>query len=207
MQYLRNMDWKKAMITFISLVVMGISLAFLKYIDAGTDPYSYMNFAISETIGWSLGNWQLLFNILLFIPVILWGREHIGLGTILNMVLIGYTVDFTMWLLAMAGFPALMENNVIKWSIMPFALAVFVFSAATYMASGMGTSPFDALSIMISRKLPKLPFTVVRFLYDLTATIIGLIFGGKLGIVTVLMVLFLGGAVDFVAKKVFKRTM
>ena len=46
---------------------------------------------------------------------------------------------------------------------------------------------------------------IQNFLYDLAATVIGLLFGGKLGVVTVLMVLFLGMAVDFVANKVFKR--
>lgn len=207
MRYLRNLDWKRALITFLGVECMGVSLAFLKFVDFGTDPYSYMNFAISETIGWSLGNWQLVFNILLFIPVLLWGRDQIGIGTVFNMVLIGYTVDLTMWLLGLANFSALMENETARWLLMPVALAAFIFSAAVYMASGMGASPFDALSIMIAHKLPKLPFTFVRLLYDLTVTLIGLLFGGKLGVVTVLMVLFLGLAVDFVAKKVFKRNI
>lgn len=206
-QYFKKLDRKMALITFAGVICMGITLAFLKLVNFGTDPYSYMNFAISETIGWSLGNWQLLFNILLFIPVLLWGRDQIGLGTVFNMVLIGYTVDLTMWLLELVNFPALLENPVIRWSVMLVSLAGFIFSAAIYMAAGMGASPFDALSIMIAHKLPKLPFTVVRFLYDLVVTLIGLLFGGKLGVVTVLMVLFLGISVDFVAKKIFKRTM
>ena len=176
-------------------------------VDFGTDPYSYMNFSISEKFGWSLGNWQLICNILLFIPVLLWGRDQIGLGTLFNMIFVGYTVDGTMWLLELAGFPALMENPAARWITMILALIGFIFSAATYMASGMGSSPFDALSIMIAHKLPKLPFTVVRLVYDTVITVIGLLFGGKLGIVTILMVLFLGLAVDLVAKKVFKRKM
>lgn len=205
--YFKKLNWKMALVTFVAVICMGITLAFLKIVNFGTDPYSYMNFAISETIGWSLGNWQLLFNVLLFIPVLLWGRDQIGLGTVFNMVLIGYTVDATMWLLGSANFPALVVNPVARWIVMLVALAAFILSAAVYMASGMGASPFDALSIMISHKVPKLPFTVVRFLYDLLATVIGLAFGGKLGVVTVLMVLFLGMAVDFVAHKLFHRNM
>lgn len=205
--YFKKLDWKTVFVTFVSVICMGITLAFLKYVDFGTDPYSYMNFAISQTIGWSLGNWQLLFNILIFIPVLIWGRNQIGMGTLFNMVLIGYTVDGTMWLLDLLGFPPLLENPVIRWITMFLALAAFIFSAATYMASGQGASPFDAISIMISHKLPKVPFTVVRFVYDLVATLIGLAFGGKLGVVTVLMVIFLGVSVDLVAKKVFKRNM
>lgn len=207
MNYFKNLNWKTVLITLISVVVMGIALAFLKYVNFGTDPYSYMNFSIAETIGWQLGNWQLLMNVLLFIPVLIWGRDQIGMGTLFNMVLVGYTIDGTMWLLDLIGFGAWMEQPASPWIVMPFALLVFIFSAATYMASGMGASPFDAISIMIAHKLPKVPFTVVRFAYDAVVTLIGFLFGGKLGLVTVLMVIFLGVAVDFVAKKVFKRKM
>ena len=203
--YFKNLNWKMVLVSFVSVIVMAISLAFLKYVDFGTDPYSFMNFAIADTIGWQLGNWQLLLNVLLFIPVLLWGRDQIGLGTLFIMVLTGYTIDGTMWLLRLVGFAGWMEQPASRWIVMPFALAVFIFSAATYMASGMGSSPFDAISIVISHKLPKVPFTIVRFVYDLVATLIGLLFGGKLGVVTVLMVLFLGVAVDLVAKIVFKR--
>lgn len=186
---------------------MGISLAFLKYVDYGTDPYSFMNFAIAHRIGWSLGNWQLTINILMFIPVLLWGRDQIGPGTVFNMVLIGYTVDLTMWLLELANFPALMASMTIKLIVMFLALVVFLLSAATYMSSGMGTSPFDAICVMIAHKLPKLPFKLVRFFYDLLAVLIGMLFGGKLGIVTALMVAFLGISVEFAAAKLFKRKM
>lgn len=205
--YFKNLNWKTVLITLISVIIMGISLAFLKYVNFGTDPYSYMNFSIAETIGWQLGNWQLLMNVLLFIPVLIWGRDQIGMGTLFNMVLVGYTIDGTMWLLDLIGFGAWMGQPAAPWIVMPFALLVFIFSAATYMASGMGASPFDAISIMIAHKLPKVPFTVVRFAYDTIVTLIGFLFGGKLGLVTVLMVIFLGVAVDFVAKKVFKRNM
>ena len=205
--YFKNLNWKTVLVTLISVIIMGISLAFLKYVNFGTDPYSYMNFSIAETIGWQLGNWQLLMNVLLFIPVLIWGRDQLGMGTLFNMVLVGYTIDGTMWLLDLIGFGAWMGQPAAPWIVMPFALLVFIFSAATYMASGMGASPFDAISIMIAHKLPKVPFTVVRFAYDTIVTLIGFLFGGKLGLVTVLMVIFLGVAVDFVAKKVFKRNM
>lgn len=205
--YFQKLNWKTALVTFLAVIFMGVSLAALRFFNFGTDPYSFMNFAISDTIGWSLGNWQLLCNILLFIPVLLWGRDQIGLGTIFNMVLVGYTVDLTVYLLERMHFSALVANEAWRWGLLPVALAAFIFSAATYMAAGMGTSPFDALSVMIAHKMPKVPFTVVRLVYDSLVTAIGVLFGGKLGIVTVLMVLFLGVAVDFMARKVFRRKM
>lgn len=207
MAFLRKLNWKRVLITFFGVLFMGIALAFLKLVNMGTDPYSFMNFAISETFGWQLGNWQLLCNLILFVLVLLWGRDQIGPGTIFNMVMVGYTIDLTLAALEWMQFPNLAENPALRWTTMVIALAVFIFSAALYMASGQGASPFDAISVMIAHKLPKWPFTFVRFIYDVIFTGIGMLFGGKLGVVTVLMVLFLGVAVDFVAHKVFKRNM
>ena len=207
LQYFKKLDWKLLSITIASIFVMGFSIAILKFIDFGTDPYAFMNFSIAEKLGWSLGNWQLLMNILLFIPVLLWGREQIDIGTVLMMVVLGYTVDGSIWLLELTGFPTLMSNMVLRIVLMLLALAVFCFSAATYMSAGMGTSPCDAVSVILAHKFHKLPFQLVRFLYDGITVLIGVLFGGKLQIVTVLTVLFLGVTVEFVARKVFKKKM
>ena len=207
MNYFRKLNWKTVLITFCSVVVMGISIAALKLVDMGTDPYAFMNFAISESLGWSLGNWQLLMNVLLFIPVLLWGREQIGLGTVFMMVVLGYTVDGGLWLLELVGFPGWMEQMPVRIVWMLISLAVFCFSAAVYMTAGLGTSPCDAISLMIARKLRKVPFWITRFAYDLLQLLIGLMLGGKLQIVTVLTVLFLGSCVNLVAKVFFKKKM
>ena len=207
MEYFKKLNWKTVLISIISIFVMGFSIAVLKFIDWGTDPYAFMNFSIAERLGWSLGNWQLLMNILLFIPVLLWGRDQIGLGTVLMMVVLGYMIDASIWLLELAGFPVLMENTVIRVILMLIGLAIFCFSAATYMSAGMGTSPCDAVSVILAHKFHKLPFRLVRFVYDAVTVVIGMLFGGKLRLVTVLTVLFLGVTVEFVAKKVFKRNM
>jgi len=70
-----NVNYKKVLITLISVLFMGISLSILNIIDYGMDSFTYMNLSISGKIGWSLGNWQMLLNILMFVPVIIWGRS------------------------------------------------------------------------------------------------------------------------------------
>ena len=205
--YFRELNWKRVWITLASVLVMGFSLATLERIDLGTDPYAFMNFTIADQLGWSLGNWQLLMNILLFIPVLLWGRDQIGLGTLFMMVLLGYAVDLSLWGLDLLGFSRLLEQDLLRVLLMLLSLAVFCFSAATYMSTGMGTSPCDAVAVILAHKLPKLPFKLVRFFYDLATLLIGVLCGGKLRIVTVLTVIFLGITIEFVAKKLFKRTL
>ena len=98
-------------------------------------------------------------------------------------------------------------NMPLRIVLMLGALAIFCFSAAVYMSTGLGTSPCDAVSVILAHKLHKWPFKLVRFLYDLVTLLIGVLFGGKLQIVTVLTVLFLGVTVELVAQKIFKKKM
>ena len=193
------------LITFISVISMGMSLSVLNLINWGTDPFTYMNIGIADRLNITFGNWQILLNITMFIPVIIWGRKHIGIGTIFNMILVGYSMDFFSWIWLQTGLNTIFRDILIKIVIMIPALAIFVFSAATYMSTDMGTSPYDALPFMLSAKIPKIPFKYIRFCWDSTAVIIGFVITRKLGIVTVAMTLFLGQAVSFVKEKFFKN--
>ncbi|MBQ9765547.1 MAG: hypothetical protein IJW18_05080 [Lachnospiraceae bacterium] len=189
---------KKIIITLVSVLIMGIALSVLGIIDEGMDSFTYMNISISDSMGWSLGNWEILLNVILFIPVIIWGRKHIGLGTLFNMTLVGYTIDVCSWFWSKTDIAKWIEILPLRIAIMLVAVAIFVFAAAFYMSTDLGTSPCDALPMMFSERFIKIPFKLVRFLWDAILVLIGFIFSGKVGIVTILMVLFLGQTIALV---------
>ena len=189
---------KKILLTLVSVLFMGISLSVLKLLDLGMDSFTYMNVSVANKAGWSLGNWQLCLNVVMFIPVILWGRKHLGIGTVFNMVLVGYTVDFCTKIWELVDLKAMLAEQVVRYVVMVPVLAVFIFAAAVYMSTDLGTAPFDALPMMISEKIQKVSFKVIRFIWDLTAVAIGFVISGKVPIVTILMVLFLGQTISFV---------
>jgi uncharacterized membrane protein YczE len=147
----------------------------------------------------TLGNWQALLNIILLIFVILFGGRNIGFGSIANMFLVGYSIDFFSWLWGKILPNGLFDSWFVRIAVLIPALILFVLSVAIYMNMDMGTAPYDAVPYIISSHLPKVPFRVVRILFDLAVTMIGIAFGGKLGLVTVLMVFSIGPVVDWVA--------
>ncbi len=189
---------KRVLLTLVSVLMMGVTLSVLNIVNWGMDSFSYMNISIANKIGWSMGNWQMLLNIIMFIPVVLWGRKYLGLGTIFNMVLVGYTLDFCTWIWQKVNLEALLVSAPVRAVVMLLSVVAFVFVAAIYMSTELGTSPFDALPMMIGERFPKMPFTFIRFGWDLTAVVIGFLLSGKVQIVTILMVLFLGKTISFV---------
>ena len=77
------------------------------------------------------------------------------------------------------------------------------------MQSGHGTAPYDAVSFLISDKIEKHSrknmFRIVRIVYDLAATCIGVITGGEVGVITILMVILLGPTVDLLGRLIKTR--
>lgn len=170
--------WRKFLIMFISIFCMGFFLSFLIEVNWGTDPYTFMNRSISKRIGWTLGNWQLLFNATLLILTIVVARDLIGLGTIVNMTLIGYTADFFCFVWQKSLPETLFSSPdflLAKIVIFIVGIAGFIISAAVYMNAQMGLSPYDATSFIIGRKLSKISFSFLRIAYDLLAVVIGVV--------------------------------
>lgn len=187
----------------LAVITMGFSLSWLVLVDMGTDPCTSMNLAISAKLGMSIGNWQALFNSVLFVFVIFLGRENIGFGTLANMFLVGYSLDFFSWLWAKFGIPAYFEASfLLRALVLLPALIVFIFAASVYMDVELGTSPYDAISFIVAKYLPKVPFRFVRIVYDILVIIIAWIFGAKIGIVTILMGFTLGPVITFVGNKI-----
>lgn len=192
---------KRLVLVILAVVLMGFCLSFLVLADLGTDPCTLMNLAVSKKLGMSLGNWQALFNCFLFIFVILFGVDQIGFGTLANMFLVGYSLDFFTWLWAKTGIALYFDSAMVRYITFPFALLFFVFVAAVYMDVELGTSPYDAMPFIISKKLTKIPFRVIRMGYDFLVIFIGWLFGGKVQLATILMALLLGPVISAIGKK------
>ena len=195
---------KRVIFCFLAVCLMGFCVSWLNLIQWGTDPCSVMNFAIARKLGISFGNWQAIFNCLLFVIVIWKDKSNIGLGTVFNMFLVGYACDVTT-LVRGKLFPDLTFGAFwIKVVITIVVMIAFVFGVAVYMAVELGTAPYDALSIIIAKSQDKLSFRTVRIIWDCVVTVIGFLAGGTVGVVTLFMAFTIGPAAALVEKYIGK---
>lgn len=200
-----HVDKRRLVLVVVSVILMGFFLSFLKPCNFGSDPCTVMNLAISGKIGWTLGNWQAFLNCILFVFVLWLGRDQIGWGTVANMFLVGYSFDFfkavnSLWLPedAFGSMP-------VRVIVAAVALLGFVLSVSVYMACDLGTSPYDALVFIIASRQKKLPFRVVRILYDAFVCLIAVLFGTRLGVVTIAMVFLIGPVVTWMKENVVEK--
>lgn len=201
----RNVTKKEMFWLVLSVVTMGFCLSFLNQTSFGTDPCTMFNLGMSKMLGFSLGNWQALFNCVLFIFVFLFAKDQIGWGTLANMFLVGYSFDFFSWINSMllpADFFEPMLNRIL---ITIPALGIFVIAVAIYIAIQQGTSPYDAMPYIIDKKLTKVPFKLVRMGWDIGVTILGILLGEKIGLITIVMAFTLGPAITFAEKNIVAK--
>lgn len=192
---------KRFFAVILAIITMGFALSWLNLVNMGVDAYSSMNLAISGRLGIAFGNWQAFLNCILFIIIILFGREYIGFGTLANMFLVGYAMDFFAWIWDMILPATLFDSMAVRIAVLIPALAIFVVAAAVYMDVELGTAPYDAIPMMIAKRQNKISFRVIRIVYDCLVILIGLAFGANIGVVTVLMALTLGPVIAWIGEK------
>ena len=66
------------------VVIIGIGIAVFKFSRLGNDSISALNLRLAELVGLPFSIENVLMNLCLFVPQLLWGRRYIGLGTIIN---------------------------------------------------------------------------------------------------------------------------
>jgi uncharacterized membrane protein YczE len=172
-----------------------------------------MNLNIASALGWGLGNTEVLVYGLMLIFTFIFGAQMIGFGTLANMILIGYVVDLCRWIWPNIGFADFIagSSSAIRILIFAITLICFVIVAAIYINAQMGVAPYDAMPQIISDWIPKVPFFVIRILFDLAAVLIGVIFGklnpeGVQGsaIGSIVMSFMLGPVISLVGKPLKK---
>lgn len=156
----------------IGVILIGIGNGFFRWSEFGADPYSTMIMALSNVLPISYGNLFLCVNIILMIPMVLVGRRHINWGTIINMVGVGYTSDFTMFCLqGMSN-----ENLIMRIIMMFIGLVVICIGVAIYIYPNKGAGPYDALQLIaMDLSNGKISYQSARWTCDGTSLVVAIV--------------------------------
>lgn len=185
----------------VSIIAIGICVAVFKTVGFGTDPCSTFTLGVSARTGVSFGTCQLVFNLLMFLPVIRFDLSRIGVGTVANMAGVGYVADFCMRLIGQHTPP---EGFSMAARVLMFAvsMAAFLIFAAFYMVVDLGVAPYDAIPQLIAAHTNRVSARAVRMLWDITVLSLGFLLGSTVGLTTLITGFCLGPAIAFVSDRV-----
>ncbi|MEJ8304979.1 hypothetical protein [Saccharibacillus sacchari] len=189
------LDPKRLILMLIGNVFLGMGISIFKLSGLGNDPFSGMVMALADTSGIAYARFLILLNLILFVVQLIWGRRFIGAGTLVNAVLLGYFVTFfyDIWI-GLAVEPQLLWQRVVTVAI---GVVVCSFGVSLYQTSNVGIAPYDALSLMMKDALPRVSYFWHRMFTDACCALVCFLFGGIIGLGTLVCMFGLGPIIHF----------
>ena len=196
--------FKRTARMFMSIILMGFAVSVFSYSGMGVDPFTALNMSISAKLGISFGLFQMCMNGCILVLVGLTSKHLISLGTVVNMVGVGYVCEF------FTGIYEEILPKEISFSaqLVFMALGVFLLSlsASLYFNCNMGVSPYDALGFVMEENI-KLKYKWSRVITDLICTMIALVLDGPIGIGTVVTAFCMGPVIAFCDTRISKKVL
>jgi uncharacterized membrane protein YczE len=166
------------------LLLYGVADAFMIEAAVGVDSWTVFAQGISVHTGLSIG---LLTNIIGLLVLLLWIplKQKPGLGTVLNILLVGPGIELGLWLLPT---PDAMWLRVAFFVV---GLLLLAIASGIYIGANLGPGPRDGLMTGIHSRFGT-PLWVGRTAVEVTVLVIGWILGGNVGVGTVAFALLIG---------------
>lgn len=173
----------------IGLVLFGVGIAMMVIADLGLAPWEVLHQGISVNTGIPIGTVGILTGILvlvLWIPL----REHPGVGTIANVLLIGIVIDLTLWV----G-PDGVEATWLRWALLAGGTLVIAIGSGLYIGAGLGPGPRDG--VMTGLGARGVPIGLARAFIEVSVLVVGWMLGGTVGVGTVVFAFGVGPLVGW----------
>ncbi len=170
--------------------VLGTGVAMLLTADLGSDGYSTLVNGVSKStdISFLLANTLIS---LLFLLVAAARRVYPGLGTVVQVVVVGWTVSFLI--------DVLDTPDGLGWQLALLATAfpVLAVGIAAYLGANTGAGPAEAAALAWD---PPVPFKWSYSLVQGGGALIGWLLGATIGVGTLAVIFLLGPAVDVTSR-------
>ena len=194
---------------FSGMIVTCFAVGLYKLAMFGVDPFQSLLAGIDFVLPLSFGTVSLLVNLLILVFTFFADRHYIGIGTVFNLVVSGYIIEFaTAFLFRIFPEPSL----TVRAAALIIGTVVMCFAGAVYITADLGVSSYDSVALIIAVTWGKWKFRYVRIVCDLACVITGtalfFLSGGKFsgigavaGIGTVITAFFMGPLLDFFKRK------
>ena len=164
-----------------SLFVNGFGIYLTIQANLGAAPWDVLNLGISRTLGILYGTASVAVSLtILLIDILL--REPIGIAMFIDAFVVGKAVDFFNWLHPVPKCGSLLTGI----PVMLLGLVVLAYTQYTYMLAALGCGPRDTLLVGLAKRVRRVPIGAVSIALLSTATLVGWLLGGPVGIGTLI---------------------
>lgn len=168
----------------IGLFAYGIAISMMVRAAVGVSPWDVLSQGVSLQSGIPFG---LVTNLIGIVVLLLWIpiRQKPGIGTVLNVLLIGPSAEVGLWLIPQQ------TELLPQIALFVGGIALLAVASGLYIGARFGPGPRDGLMTGIHNKWGW-KIWIVRTAIELTVLTIGWLLGGNLGLGTLAFALLIG---------------
>lgn len=175
----------------ILFVIFGLGTSLAMKAMVGVGPWDVFHQGISYTFGIPVGTVGVIVGIVI-IFLSLFINIYPGIATLLNTVVIGFSIDFWMSIIQLP------DNDIIRYVAFLVGITMQGIMAATYLVFKCGAGPRDSFIIGMIQRF-QLDVTIVKPIVEGCILLFGILLGGNFGIGTFVTLIY----VPIVMDKVF----
>ena len=171
----------------LGLVFFGFGEGLLIVSSIGASPWNVLHQGIAINLNLSVGTIAFLVS---FLVLLLWFflDQKIGVGTIINFIIIAIMIDVTIYNFERP------ETFFLKFAMVVSGILIIGFGTAMYLIANLGAGPRDGLMTGLQKKT-KAPIAQVRACLEIVVVLLGWFLGGIVGIGTLLFAFGIGPSV------------
>ena len=179
----------------IGLFIFAIGTYFQIQANFGMAPWNALNQGLSMNFPITYGQASILVSIIIIIVDLIM-HEPIGLGTILNAVLIGVGSDICIAL----GFLPVQTNMIMQTIFLLVGMAIVSFGQFVYISAGLSAGPRDSLLVVLGKRFPTVSRGNINLVILAVVFACALLLKSPFGLGTIISVVCSGAVMDFVFK-------
>jgi len=182
-------SFKTLSLLCIGLILFGLGEGLLIISTIGASPWNVLHQGLALNLGLSVGAWAFLISL---IVLLLWFflDEKIGMGTILNFIIIAIMIDLVIFFFEV---PELWINQFLLCVI---SVLMVGLGSGIYLIARLGPGPRDGLMTGLQKKTG-FSIALIRGSIEIFVVSCGWLLGGTIGFGTVLYAIGIGPAVAF----------
>ena len=191
----------KLLMALLGIFLVGIGVAFNASTMLGNDPIGILYDGARNALKLSASQLGFVSNFVnygLIIVLFFIGRKYINIGTLVYILPYSFFVSIGTKLYKLI-FPG---NNLAIRCIGGLTGCLLLYiGVAIYISMDIGLDPFTGV-VMVIRDKVKSDFKKTKVLFDIVMVIIGVILGGKLGVITIFTAITAGPSIQFFSNKI-----
>ena len=180
----------RLLLLFSGCVVLGVGVALLLTADLGSDGYSTLVNGFSLGVDISFWTANVIIGVT-FVAAAAARRVYPGLGTIVQVVVVGGTVSIMLDVLSTP------DGLFARILVLALAFPVLAAGIAAYLGSKTGAGPTEAAALAWD---PPLPFKWSYSLVQGGGALVGWLLGATIGVGTIAVIVLLGPMVDLFSR-------